>query len=1067
MSGHDHTHHDAATAVLELSGVQWASQKNVAEAVLGRRPGVEQVEVNPVAQTATVRFDPARTSVAELREWIVDCGYHCAGQSVPHHLCDPLLEPGHDRHDRHAGHPPAAAPVPSPHDVMGHGGHGGMSMAAMVRDMRDRFLVAAVLSVPITLWSPIGRDVLNFDMAAPLGLRDDVLQLLLSLPIVFYAGWIFFDGAWRALRARTLDMMVLVAVAVGAGWLYSLAVTLTGGGEVFYEAASVLAAFVLLGHWFEMRARGGANDAIRTLLDLAPPQALVERDGRLVEVPTAEIVVGDLLLVRPGAKIAVDGAVIEGESDVDESMVTGESLPVHKARGDQVVGATINRNGSLRVRATKVGADTALAQIVKLVQQAQNSKAPGQRLADRAAFWLVFLALLGGAFTFAGWLAAGRPAREALLFAITVVVVTCPDALGLATPTAIMVGTGLGARRGVLFKNATAIETAARIDVVVLDKTGTLTLGAPAVTDLVIADGGDEREVLRLVGAVERESEHPLAAAVVRYAEQAGVPVVPAQEFENVPGHGATATVDGRRVAVGNRALIGREQVDFGPLAARRDELADDGKTAVVVAVDGRAVGVIGIADATRPTAAEAVAALHWLGAEVVMLTGDNAATAGRIARELGIDTVLADVLPADKAAKVAALQAGGRRVAMVGDGVNDAPALAQADRGIAIGAGTDVAIETADVVLMRSDPLDVPVALRIGRGTLRKMRQNLAWAVGYNAIALPIAAGLFEPSFGLVLRPEIAALSMSGSSFLVAVNALLLKRHRLPAAGRPGRPGGWSGPAGVALLPGSAAVGGGVDAGVDGGVEGAAVGGERFGLAAEAATVGPGAAGVGAVLDLPAGCDGPQVCRAGPGEHGELRRGRGCERAPAVAAAGQARRGGGEDQVGVGGADREVAQRHGGQGGPGGLVGADHEPAGLAVPAVHPPVRGVQGVEVDLAGERAWLPGPGGVGALDQAEQRRQAGVGRVGVAAAEEVPWPDDGETHGVLEPAGDPARRTGGGDAEQSVVGGGVEGAVGRVDAEPVHMRDPGIGAGRYGGRGAVRGAAGQRGEQSGTP
>ena len=672
---------------------------------------------------------------------------------------------------------------------MGHGGHDSMSMAEMVADMRNRFLVAAVLSVPVLLWSPIGRDVLGFDTAAPFGLRDDVFSLVLSLPVVFYSAWIFFDGAWRALKARTLDMMVLVAVAVGAGWLYSLGVTLTGGGEVFYEAATVLTAFVLLGHWFEMRARGGANDAIRTLLDLAPPRAWVVRDGEPVEIPTAEVVVGDLLLVRPGTRIATDGLVEEGESEVDESMVTGESLPVHKAPGAAVIGATVNASGTLRVRATRVGSDTALAQIVALVQQAQNSKAPGQRLADRAAFWLVLVALVAGTGTFLTWLAVGRPATEALLFAITVVVITCPDALGLATPTAIMVGSGLGAHRGILFKNATAIETSARIDTVVMDKTGTLTKGEPEVTD-VVAEGLDEPRLLELTAAVERESEHPLARAVVRYADARGVRALRATGFRNVAGHGAVADVDGHRVAVGNRRLMASEGIDLGSLGAGRDEMALGGRTAIVVAVDSRAVGVLGIADAVRETSAAAVAALHDADVQVVMLTGDNAATAQRIADELGIDTVIAEVLPQDKAGRVTELQQAGRRVAMVGDGVNDAPALAAADVGIAIGTGTDVAIETADVVLMRSDPLDVPTALTIGRGTLRKMRQNLGWAVGYNAIALPIAAGVFDPAFGLVLRPEIAALSMSGSSFLVAVNALLLKRLALPAqAPRPVQP--------------------------------------------------------------------------------------------------------------------------------------------------------------------------------------------------------------------------------------------------------------------------------------
>jgi P-type Cu2+ transporter len=797
----DRSGKERSTAVLDVHPIWLASEKAVVEAALGRRPGVEQVEANPVSQTATVTYDARVTSLAELRRWVEECGCHCAGQSVPQHICDPLLEPdppteGHGEHAAAATAtpPPAAAShqehvapgqmVMSPHEAMGHGGSGPMSMDAMVADMRNRFLVAAVFSVPILLWSPIGRDVLGFTVAAPFGLRDDVWSLLLSLPVIFYSCAIFFIGAVNALRARTLDMMVLVAVAVGAGWLYSVGVTLTGGGEVFYEAASVLAAFVLLGHWFEMRARGGANDAIRTLLDLAPPKALVIWDGEPVEIPTADVVVGDLLLVRPGAKIAVDGVVEEGQSEVDESVVTGESLPVHKQPGSAVIGATINKNGTLRVRATKVGADTALAQIVKLVQQAQNSKAPGQRLADRAAFWLVLVALLGGGLTFAVWaLAPDRPLTDALLFAITVVVITCPDALGLATPTAIMIGTGLGAKRGILFKNAIALETSARIQTVVMDKTGTLTKGEPEVTDVVTANGVPQAELLRLAAAVERNSEHPLAEAIVRRADAAGVPEVAAEAFGNVPGHGAVASADGRQVAVGNRRLMDREGVELGPLAARREELAADGRTAVIVAVDGRATGLVGIADAPRETSAAAVAALHEAGVEVVMLTGDNRATAERIAGALGIDTVIAEVLPGDKAAKVAELQRGGRKVAMVGDGVNDAPALAQADLGIAIGTGTDVAIETADVVLMRSDPLDVPVALQIGRGTLRKMRQNLGWAVGYNAVALPIAAGVFEPALGLVLRPEIAALSMSGSSLIVAVNALTLKRLHLAAA--------------------------------------------------------------------------------------------------------------------------------------------------------------------------------------------------------------------------------------------------------------------------------------------
>ena len=786
--------------MLELDGLQWATEKNAVEAVLSRRPGVTGVQANPVAQTATVIYNPRRTTIEDLAGWVRDCGYHCRGESVPDHVCPPATPitaaaQGSAAHSRgHADHadpgrtaPAGSAPdrAASPAEAMGHGGHGEMSMAGMVRDMRDRFLVAVVFGVVITLWSRIGRDVLGFTVAAPFGLRDDVFQLVLSLPVIFYSAQIFFAGAVRALRARTLDMMVLVAVAVGAGWVYSVGITLSGGGDVFYEAATILTAFVLLGHYFEMRARGGANEAVRALLKLAPPVAVVIRDGEPVEISTDQVLVGDLLLVRPGSKIASDGTVEDGESDVDESTVTGESLPVHKAIGDSVVGATINTTGTLRVRATKVGADTALAQIVKLVQEAQNSKAPGQRLADRAAFWLVLVALAGGAGTFGVWLLAGRSVSEALLFAITVVVVTCPDALGLATPTAIMVGTGLGAARGVLFKNATAIETSKKIDVVVMDKTGTLTLGAPEVTDLIV-DGLAETDALALIAAVERESEHPLAQAVVRRADAVGARRLNGEQFANVAGQGAIATVDGHRVVVGNTRLMSAESIEVGGLGDRQKQLADGGRTSVLAAVDGRAVAVIGIADAVRPSSAAAVAELRGLGVEVVMLTGDNAATAQRIAEQLGIGTVIADVLPGEKAAKVKELTDAGRRVAMVGDGVNDAPALAQADLGIAIGAGTDVAVETADVVLMRSDPLDVAVALRIGRGTVRKMKQNLGWAVGYNSIALPIAAGVFEPAFGLVLRPEIAAITMAGSSFLVAVNALTLKGLKLPHPAAP-----------------------------------------------------------------------------------------------------------------------------------------------------------------------------------------------------------------------------------------------------------------------------------------
>jgi Cu2+-exporting ATPase len=765
-----------ATAVVHVGELHYASEKAVVERVLANRPGVARVEANAVAQTATVEYDPGTTSVEALQEWVEECGYHCAGRSVPGHICDPLAEEGCDApvHDDVAGQRAEHA------HGHGHGGHAGMSMAEMVRDMRNRFLVALVFAALIATWSPIGDSLFGSTPPTPFGIGDDLWQLFLSLPVIFYSSTIFFVGAWKALRARTLDMMVLVAVAIGTAFLYSVAATFWIEGEVFYEAAAFLATFVLLGHWFEMRARGGANDAVRALLDLAPPKAVVVREGQELEVPTAEVEVGDLLLIRPGGRVPVDAEVVVGESSVDESMVTGESLPVSKKPGDKLVGATINKQGTLRARATAVGSDTALAQIVKLVQEAQNSKAPAQRLADRAAFWLVLVALIGGLTTLLVWLALGKSFTDALLFAITVVVITCPDALGLATPTAIMVGTGLGAKRGILFKNAVAIEQSASLDTVVLDKTGTLTRGEPEVVEIT-GDGLDDGKLLRLVAAVERESEHPLAEAIVKAAEKRGVERLRAEQFEAVAGHGTVATVDGRRVLVGNRRLLEREHVSLDGLAARADAMAGAGRTVVHVAVDGRPAGVIAIADAPRDTAFEAIAALKELGIRPVMLTGDNRQTAERIAAELGIEEVLAEVLPADKAARVSELQAQGRRVAMVGDGVNDAPALAQADVGIAIGAGTDVAIETADIVLMRSDPLDVATAVTIGRGTVRKMRQNLGWAIGYNSLALPIAAGVFEP-WGITLRPEIAAISMSGSSVLVAVNALALKRLRLPS---------------------------------------------------------------------------------------------------------------------------------------------------------------------------------------------------------------------------------------------------------------------------------------------
>ncbi|HET9723637.1 MAG TPA: heavy metal translocating P-type ATPase [Actinomycetota bacterium] len=798
--GGGHGGHTTATgapaeAVLHVGGMFYAMSARGVERRLAARPGVQRVEANALNQTATVRYDPQLTTLEKLERWVDECGYHCAGRSVPGHVCDPEEPPP-------AAHPEHGAPVPDEHARhrmavpaddhatraaarraaeahTGHGGHAGMSMADMTRDMRRRFIVAIVFAVPIFLYSPIAVEVFGLELAAPFGMRTDVLSLLLSLPVVFYSSMLFFRGAIAALRNRNLDMMVLVATSIGIGWVYSVAVVLGLEGEHFFEAIALLAAFVLFGHWMEMRARTGASDAVRALLDLAPPLAVVLRDDEPVEIPTAEVEVGDLLLVRPGSKVPADALVEEGTSSVDESMITGESLPVTKRPGDSLIGATINGEGSLRARAAKVGSDTALAQIVALVQAAQNSKAPAQRLADRAAFWLVLVALGGGLLTFAAWFwVVGSSLETALLFAITVVVIACPDALGLATPTAIMVGTGLGARRGILFKDAGALEQASSLTTVVFDKTGTLTMGEPAV-DAVRADGLGEAEVLRLAAAVERESEHPLAEAIVRAADARGLDVPRASGFHAVAGAGAIGEVADRRVAVGSRRLLEREGVGVDGIAAIGAELQGAGRTVAYVAVDGHAAGVIALADGVRPTARDAVQRLGSEGVEVIMLTGDNRATAERVAGELGISRVLAEVRPEDKERQVSALQTEGRTVGMVGDGVNDAPALARADVGVAIGTGTDVAMETADVVLMRADPADVATAMSLSRATVRKMRQNLGWAVGYNAFALPIAAGAFAWA-GLTLRPEIAALAMSGSSLLVALNALLLRRAKV-----------------------------------------------------------------------------------------------------------------------------------------------------------------------------------------------------------------------------------------------------------------------------------------------
>jgi Cu2+-exporting ATPase len=780
------------TVTIDVAGLLSALSALGVQRQLARLAGVKKAEVNYVAGSATVTYDETVIDLSSIKAKVHECGYHCTGEVLPKHVCVPDDPPGDalavpaDEHRHHAGHAlhesHGAAAMPREHaavgkaDAMAHemGHGGGMDMQAMVRDMRNRFWIALIFTVPIFVYSPMGG--MFTPPPPPFGLRLDLWLFLLATVAVVYPSWPFFVAAWRALRNGVLNMAVLVVLSVGTGYVFSIGATFFFPGVQFYEAVAVLLVFILLGHWLEMRARAGASEAIRALLDLAPPMAMVLRDGREVELPTAEVLVGDVVVIRPGNKIPVDGEVIEGESQVDESMLTGESMPVKKAAGDAVIGATINKSGTFKYRATKVGADTALAQIVKVVQEAQNSEAPAQLLADKASQWLVLIAIVIGLTTFAVWFWwIAEPLLFALTLTITVFVIACPDALGLATPMAVMVGTGLGAMNGILFKNASALEDATKLDVIVFDKTGTLTLGQPEVVEVVAAPKSSEGEVLALAAAVEQGSDHPLAQAILRRAE--GLAIERPSGFEVAEGRGARAQVGGRLVLLGNRRLMDEEKVDLSPLSGEIERLQGRGQTVGHVARGGELVGLIAIADAPRPTSAAAVAKLRERGVDVAMITGDNRETAERIARQLGIDTILAEVLPGQKADRLKELQGQGKKVGMVGDGINDAPALTQADVGFAIGAGTDVAMESADVVLMKSDPYDIVGAIELSRATLRKMHQNLFWAVAYNVIAFPAAAGVFYP---LVISPEVAALAMSGSSALVAVNALLLKRTRL-----------------------------------------------------------------------------------------------------------------------------------------------------------------------------------------------------------------------------------------------------------------------------------------------
>lgn len=794
-------------ADLSIEGMTCASCANRIEKRLSKQPGVTSASVNFAIKVATVKYDPAATGPQKLAKAVDDIGYKAVVPPVRRGTVNPVH--GHEGHDHAAM---LAAQTTGEH--AGHamsGGVGGEDHSAHMnvgeaetRRLLTKMIVGAALSLPVLVITMSHGKIEAFNVP-----WINWLQLALTTPVMFWCGWQFFRSAWKGLRHFSANMDTLVAMGTGAAYLYSLAATIrpaffagVGGAAsnashvegamggmtmvpVYYEAAAVIIVLILLGKYFEARATGRTSAAIKRLIGMQARTARVMRDGTEQDVPIESVVVGDRVLVRPGEKIPVDGNVESGQSAVDESMLTGESVPVEKAAGDSVFGATVNATGSLRLVATKVGADSALQQIVRLVQEAQGSKAPIARLADKISGVFVPIVIAIALVTFViWWFVSPVDSRlsMALVTAVSVLIIACPCALGLATPTAIMVGTGRGAEKGILIKGGEALETAHKLTAIVLDKTGTITHGKPAVTDVIPAPGGqlDERELLRLAASAEQHSEHPLAAAIVREATTRGLPLTEPIGFQAVVGHGVEATVDGRGVLVGKAALLEQRGIR-STLAERAAGLAAMGRTPMFVAVDGREAGIVAVADTVRPESTEAIATMHSLGLRVVMMTGDNQRTAEAVASQVGVDLVFADVLPKDKADKVKALQAEGHVVGMVGDGINDAPALAQADVGLAVGTGTDVAMESADITLMRGDLRAVPQAIALSHATMRTIKQNLFWAFIYNLVGIPIAAGVLFPFTGWLLSPIIASAAMAFSSVSVVLNSLRLRSRPLP----------------------------------------------------------------------------------------------------------------------------------------------------------------------------------------------------------------------------------------------------------------------------------------------
>jgi P-type Cu+ transporter len=743
----------ATDVVAPVRGMHCAACVGKVERALTSVPGVDRASVNLATEQATVSFDPALTSLDALQTAVAAAGYE-------------LAEP-------RAGGGPVDDAEQTARD-------------ADQRRQRNRLVVGAVLSVPVLLGGM--SHLLTW---VPAVLRDPWVLLALTSPVQFWVGWPFHRGFLHDLRYRSASMSTLVSVGTNAAYFFSVAVTVwphafPHGAMTYYDVSAVVITLVVLGRWLEVRARGRTSEAIRRLVSLAPRTARLVRDGVEVDVPAADVRVGDVVRIRPGERVPVDGVVTEGASTMDESMLTGESLPVEKMLDSKVFAGTVNRTGSFVFRAARVGSETTLARIVKLVADAQGSRAPIQRLADRVAAVFVPIVLGIATLTFFAWWAFGPApsAVYALTNAVAVLVIACPCAMGLATPTAIMVATGRGAELGILVKNATALELLDRVDTIVFDKTGTLTVGRVVVTDVITAAGADvgADELLALAAAAEQGSEHPLGEAIVARAKERGLALPPIAEFTTVPGQGIDAMAADGRVLLGNRTLMDARGIDVEALTPRARTLAAEGKTAVYVALGGRALGVIAVADALKTEAPEALAALARRGLAVVMLTGDARPTAEAIAARAGIRRILAEVLPEDKAREIATLQEEGRRVAMVGDGINDAPALARADVGIAMGSGTDVAIEAADVTLVRGDLRGVVAAIDLSRRTIRIIKENLVWAFGYNVVLIPVAAGVLYPIWGVLLSPILAGAAMAFSSVSVVTNSLRLKKWRSAA---------------------------------------------------------------------------------------------------------------------------------------------------------------------------------------------------------------------------------------------------------------------------------------------